>query len=93
VRGAVASAVAGRGVTRLFSYHIAREVAAGELQLVLAKDEHPPYPVQLVAQPGRLSVPKVRAFVDFAVPRLRARFAALGTDRAAAQPPRLRAVG
>ena len=93
VRGAVASAVAGRGVTRLFSYHVAREVTAGELQLILTKDEHPPYPVQLVAQLGRLSVPKVRAFVDFAVPRLRARFAALGTERAAAQPPLLRAVG
>ena len=77
VRGAIASAVNGRGVTRLFSYHIAEEVRAGDLQLVLTDDEHPPYPVHLVCPQGRLSVPKVRAFVDFAVPRLRTRFARL----------------
>jgi LysR substrate binding domain len=32
---------------------------------------------------GRLSVPKVRAFVDFAVPRLRAQFARLAADAGA----------
>lgn len=77
VQGAIASAVEGHGVTRLFSYHIADEVRAGELELVLTGDEHPAYPVHLIAPPGRLSVPKVRAFVDFAAPRLRARFARL----------------
>ena len=77
VRGAIASAVEGRGVTRLFSYHIAEKVRAGDLQLVLTDEEHPPYPVHLIAPQGRLSVPKVRAFVDFAAPRLRARFARL----------------
>ena len=77
VRGAIASALDGRGVTRLFSYHVAEEVRAGDLQLVLTEDEHPPYPVHLIAPQGRLSVPKVRAFVDFAVPRLRARFSRL----------------
>jgi DNA-binding transcriptional LysR family regulator len=83
VRGAIASAVNDRGVTRLFSYHIAEEVRAGDLQLVLTDDEHPPYPVHLVCPQGRLSVPKVRAFVDFAVPRLRARFARLSDGQEA----------
>lgn len=77
IRGAVASAVEGRGVTRLFSYHVAPEVAAGQLEIVLAGDEHAPLPVHLVSPQGRLSVPKVRAFVDFAVPRLRPAFARL----------------
>jgi hypothetical protein len=36
-------------------------------------------PVQVVTPQGRLSVPKVRAFVDFAPP-LRAKFASLAAD-------------
>ena len=77
IRGAVASAVEGRGVTRMFSYHVAREVCAGALEILLADDEFPALPVHLVSPHGRLSVPKVRAFVDFAVPRLRPAFALL----------------
>ncbi|MFL6698940.1 MAG: LysR family transcriptional regulator [Vitreoscilla sp.] len=80
IRAAVASAVEGRGVTRMFSYHIAPEVAAGQLEIVLAGDEHPPLPVHLVSPQGRLAVPKVRAFVDFAVPRLRPAFARLASE-------------
>jgi DNA-binding transcriptional LysR family regulator len=74
VRGAIASAMQGRGVTRLFSYHIAEPVRDGCLTVQLAKDEHPPLPVHLIVPAGRMSVPKVRAFIDFAVPKLRARF-------------------
>jgi DNA-binding transcriptional LysR family regulator len=80
VRGAVASAVDGRGVTRVLSYQVAEQVREGELEIVLADDEHPPVPVHLVLPHGRLSVPKVRAFMDFAVPRLRSHFARLSRD-------------
>ena len=80
IRGAVASAVDGSGVTRMFSYHIAEEVRDGALQIILAGDESAPLPVHLIAPHGRLSVPKVRAFVDFAVPRIRAHFARLTRD-------------
>jgi DNA-binding transcriptional LysR family regulator len=83
IRAAVASAVEGRGVTRMFSYHVAREVAAGQLRLVLADAEYPALPVHLVSPQGRLQVPKVRAFVDFAVPRLRPAFAQLAGDAGA----------
>jgi hypothetical protein len=48
----------------------------------LRSDEYAPLPVHIVAPEGRLSVPKVRAFVDFAVPRLRAQFARLTADGA-----------
>lgn len=75
VRAAIALAVAGRGLTRLYSYHVAEYVRDGRLKIVLADAEHPPLPVHLVTPQGRMSVPKVRAFVDFAVPRLRAEFA------------------
>jgi DNA-binding transcriptional LysR family regulator len=80
VRAAVASAVAGRGLTRLYSYHVAREVSVGRLEVVLAEAEHPALPVHLLTPQGRMSVPKVRAFVDFAAPRLRAEFARLAAD-------------
>lgn len=80
VRGAVASAVDGRGITRVLSYQIAEHVHEGELEIVLTGDEYPPLPVHLISPHGRLSVPKVRAFVDFAVPRLRRHFARLAKD-------------
>ena len=59
----------------MFSYHLADAVADGSLRIILAEDEHEPLPVHLVSPYGRLSVPKVRAFVDFALPRLREAFA------------------
>ncbi|MBR1234290.1 LysR family transcriptional regulator [Bradyrhizobium sp. AUGA SZCCT0182] len=80
VRAAIASVTEGHGVTRLFSYHIADEIRDGRLQLLLGKDEHPPLPVHLLAPQGRLSVPKVRAFVDFAAPRLKRYFTRLSNE-------------
>jgi DNA-binding transcriptional LysR family regulator len=85
VRGAVASAVEGRGITRLFSYHIAEQLSLATLQIVLAYDEHSAVPVHLISPQGRLAVPKVRAFVDFAVPRLKAHFSRLASDAARQQ--------
>jgi len=80
VRGAVASAVDGHGVTRLLAYHVAPEIKQGLLRILLADEEPAPLPVNIVTPYGRLAVPKVRAFVDFAVPRLRARFATLAKE-------------
>ena len=82
VRAAVASGVEG-GVTRPLSYQVAEHVRDGRLQVVLRSDEYAPLPVHIVTPEGRLSVPKVRAFVDFAVPRLRAQFARLTADAGA----------
>lgn len=69
---AIDAAVAGIGVTRTLSYQVARELRAGELTSVLAHFEPPAWPVSLVYRSGRLLPLKVRAFLDFAVPRLRA---------------------
>jgi len=80
VRAAVASAAEGHGITRLFSYHIAEEISERRLQILLSKDEYPPLPVQLLAPEGRFAVPKVRAFVDFAAPRLKKYFARLSSE-------------
>jgi DNA-binding transcriptional LysR family regulator len=87
IRGAVASAVGGRGVTRLFSYHIADQLRDRSLEIVLAAHEHDPLPVHLIAPHGRMQVPKVRAFVDFAVPRLKAHFARLTHESGGIQSP------
>jgi DNA-binding transcriptional LysR family regulator len=92
VRGAISSAAEGHGVTRLLGYHVAPEIRAGALRILLADAEPVPIPVHLVSPYGRLAVPKVRAFVDFALPRLRAQFAALAlldeTVSVAPIPPR-----
>jgi DNA-binding transcriptional LysR family regulator len=80
VRAALASAVDGHGVTRLYTYHVAERVQDGSLKVVLRDAEPPALPVHLVMPHGRVSVPKVRAFVDFAAPRLRAEFARLSAE-------------
>lgn len=80
VRAAAASAIAGRGLTRLYSYHVADAVKDGRLRIVLADAEHPALPVHLLTPQGRLSVPKVRAFADFAAPRLRAALARMAAE-------------
>ena len=80
IRSAVASAVDGRGVALLFSYQVAEAVRNGELEVVLAGHEPAALPVHVIVPQGRLTVPKVRAFMDFAVPRLRSHFARLEKD-------------
>lgn len=72
---ALDAAVAGLGVTRVFSYQAARAVKDGTLRIVLSRYEPPPLPVSVVhANPAPLPR-KLRAFLDFAVPRLRQRTA------------------
>ena len=80
IRGAVASAAGGRGVALFFLYQVSEQVQNGELEIVLAGHEPATLPVHVITPQGRLSVPKVRAFLDFAVPRLRSHFARLAKD-------------
>jgi DNA-binding transcriptional LysR family regulator len=70
VEPVVEAAVAGRGVTRVFSYQVADELAAGTLVRLLAECEPPPTPVQLVTASARLTPARVRAFLDFAAAEL-----------------------
>ncbi|HEV7321290.1 MAG TPA: LysR family transcriptional regulator [Ensifer sp.] len=69
---AVDAAIAGLGLTRVLSYQVAKPVAEGLLVPLLETFEHPSLPVQLVYLPQGLVPMKLRAFVDFAAPRLRA---------------------
>lgn len=77
VEVAIAGAVAGQGITRVLSYMIAPELRAGSLQIILEESEPAPLAVQLVHREGRNANAKLRAFIDFAAPRLQAELAAL----------------
>ena len=61
------------GVTRVLSYQAADAMRTGRLALALEEFEPVPWPVSLVyAEQGLLPL-KVRAFLDFATPRVKAR--------------------
>jgi DNA-binding transcriptional LysR family regulator len=70
---AIDAAVAGVGVTRVLSYQIADAVRAGTLAVALQEFEPTPWPVSLIYAGQGLLPLKLRAFLDFAAPRLKAR--------------------
>jgi DNA-binding transcriptional LysR family regulator len=70
---AVDAAKAGLGLTRLLSYQIDAARRAGDLTVVLEAFEPPPIPVSLVFNAQHRITLKLRAFLDFAAPRLRER--------------------
>ncbi|MFO0576304.1 MAG: LysR family transcriptional regulator [Polyangia bacterium] len=69
---AIRAALAGLGITRVLSYQVARNVAAGELRILLPRSEPEPLPVHFVQLPGA-PTRAATAFVAFALRRLRAR--------------------
>jgi DNA-binding transcriptional LysR family regulator len=75
---AIDAAVAGIGVARLLSYQIARALGDGNLILALEDFEPPPRPVNLLHAGGKKVPLKLRAFLDFAAPRLRAQLIGIG---------------
>jgi DNA-binding transcriptional LysR family regulator len=70
--GALEAAKSGFGLTRLLSYQVANELAAGTLQTVLTEFEEASLPVHVIHREGRHGSAKVRSFVDLAVEKLRA---------------------
>lgn len=68
---AVSAAIDGEGIVRIFSYKVQEDVRDGRLVVLLPNAEPSPVPVYLVTSPDRLALAKVRAFMDFAAPRLR----------------------
>ncbi len=57
----------------LFSYLVSELVKSGELAPVLQDFQPPPQPVSFVYSPNRFTPVKLRVFLDFALPRLKAR--------------------
>ncbi len=70
---AIEAAALGLGLTRVLSYQVADALRDGRLVRVLADDEPPAVPASLI-YPGQGRLPmKSRAFIDFAVMRIRER--------------------
>lgn len=69
---AVDAAIAGGGITRVLSYQVADAIRAGKLTRILQGFELPVIPISLVYQSQLLLPLKLRAFLEFAAPRLRA---------------------
>ena len=78
---AIDAAIASIGVTRVLSYQMADAASTGKLQVLLRDYEPQPLPVHLVHASQPLLPLKLRAFLDFARPRLKARLAAAAAKR------------
>jgi DNA-binding transcriptional LysR family regulator len=70
---ALVATVAGAGIARVLSCHIADQLKSRALVSLLEAYESPPMPVSLIYPSQRQEPLKLRAFLDFAVPRLRKR--------------------
>jgi DNA-binding transcriptional LysR family regulator len=70
---AVDAAVSGIGITRVNYYQMASALRTGALEIVLAPFEPTPRPISLVHTGQGILPLKLRAFLDFAAPRLKAR--------------------
>lgn len=69
---ALDAAAAGLGITRVLSYQAQSHIRAGSLVTVLDASNETSVPVHLIRAGGLMPL-KVRAFVDFAAPRLKQR--------------------
>jgi DNA-binding transcriptional LysR family regulator len=74
---AIDAAIAGVGLTRVLSYQIEAALRSGTLRVLLQEFEPAPWPVSLVHAGHGLLPVKLRAFLDFAAPRLKERLARL----------------
>jgi DNA-binding transcriptional LysR family regulator len=70
---AIDAAFAGTGLTRVLSYQAAHGLAEGRLKRVLEDFEGEALPVSLVYPASQFMPLKLRMFLDFAAPKLRAR--------------------
>jgi DNA-binding transcriptional LysR family regulator len=77
---AIAGVLRGDGITRALTYMVAPLLAEEKLRLVLDKFASPPIPVQIVYPQSRLVAAKLRAFIDFAAPRLSRALAEVGVQ-------------
>ena len=73
-RPAIDSALEGRGIVRPLSYQVEEDLAAGRLVRLLRDFEPAPIPVHIVWPLAKPPPAKLRAFIDFATPRLKLRF-------------------
>jgi DNA-binding transcriptional LysR family regulator len=82
IESACDAARAGIGIAEVFSYYVAESIRSGELAPLLTDFWPPPFPVSFVYPPNRFMPVKLRAFLDFALPRLKTRLGDLPTKPA-----------
>lgn len=70
---AIDAAIADAGLTRVLCYQIVAAEKKGDLVKVLCDYEPEPVPLSLVYPSSRMTPLKLRAFIDYAVPRLKQR--------------------
>ncbi|MDI4237351.1 LysR family transcriptional regulator [Bradyrhizobium sp. Arg237L] len=70
IESAIDAGIAGIGLIRVLSYHVRPAIRSGLLREVLAEFAPPEAPVQIIHRHDELVPLKVRAFIDFSVPRL-----------------------
>lgn len=68
---AISAAELGHGITIALSYMVHDKIKDGKLAIILDGYTAAPRPVHLVYAPARLIAPKIRAFIDYAAPRLK----------------------
>ena len=78
---ALDAAIAGVGIASALSYQLPTAIKKGQLEIVLAKFEPEPMSVDMLYVGGRLMPRKLRAFCDFAAPRLKTALAASAETR------------
>ncbi len=76
IDAAIDACVQGLGYGMFFCYQVIAHVRAGRLRYVLEAHEPEPVPVSLVYPQARLVSARLRAFIDWIVPRLRQRLGA-----------------
>ncbi|WP_425990382.1 LysR family transcriptional regulator [Afipia sp. DC4300-2b1] len=72
---AVLAAIEGAGLTRVMSYKMDAAKRSGKLDVVLEKFEPEPLPVHVIYAPRKPVPLKLRAFLNWVTPRLKARLA------------------
>lgn len=77
---AIQAALADLGIIRVLSYQVEDELRSGRLQVLLEDFAPEPLPVNLIYPKTELLPLKVRCFVDWTVPRLRAAMAGLPAE-------------
>ena len=75
IEAACDAARAGIGLARAFSYYVKASIEEGTLTTVLDEFQPETLPVNFIYTAGRFMPIKLRAFLDFAAPRLKARLA------------------
>lgn len=72
------AAIDGIGATLVLEHDVAAAVSAGKLRHILQEFEVEPIPVHLLHLSRKVMPMKLRAFIDFAVPKLREKLAEFG---------------